>query len=324
MDFRRFAIEVSGFSNRMLEAKERCDTHWQIWHNGKCLVDVWPTTNKYREANLKSGSAARKGDPYVAINRALEIFQPTVVARVVEKQQDAGTVKVALSREYLEELKSKVEYGFNLLNEEARHLFAHAGILIPKHKRCQRCNNDGTIKTTIPGTTTFETEACPVCRGRRGSSQTESGECAIKHKLQWSFDGKGRWIAGSGIHKPKGFDRPWIIKATQDGLFSISDSYFDMVVDNFKTLPEAQEYCQKQTNRLHSPNIESTETTTSEQRLLSCAYELLKSVTVNEEGRARTDLPGSLQMATDQTIWHTWMRLTRRLMTEMELVFKKP
>lgn len=243
MDFTRFRGEVSRRSGSRLLAKERCSTHWQIWHNDECLVDVWPTTNKYRQSNLEAGLAAAKGDPYVAIDRALEMLVPAPKTKPVGNPQPAGTVTVRLSQEYLKELAEKVEHGFNLLNEEARHLFAHAGILVPKHKRCERCNNDGTIRTIIPGTTRYETEVCPICLGRRGPVQ----QTQPLRELSWAYDYKGRWIANSSDKDFQGDERTWKIDATTKGSFWIGRSDFIIDEDSceFPTLQEAKDCCQK-------------------------------------------------------------------------------
>lgn len=242
MDFTRFRGEVSRRSGCQLLAKERCSTHWQIWHKDVCLVDVWPTTNKYRQSNLEAGLAAAKGDPYVAIDRALEMLVPAPKTKPVGNPQPAGTVTVRLSPEYLKELVEKVEHGFSLLNEEARHLFAHAGILVPKHKRCERCNNDGTIRTIIPGTTRYETEVCPICLGRRGPIPQPQPQ----RELSWQYNYGGRWRAASQNKKPDGSDRFWRIDATSAGTFDIEDSEFNLDDESreFSTLQEAKDFCQ--------------------------------------------------------------------------------
>lgn len=155
------------------------------------------------------------------------------------QSSNAGTVKITLSREYLDELKSKVEHGFNLLNEEARHLFAHAGILIPKHQRCQRCNAEGSVTNYDNRTKS----TCDLCGGK-GYDPPRTKSTSDTQTLQWKLKTDGRWMAMSKVKNPL-FTNWWIVSVTDDGLFDISASDFNVKnVDCFKTLKEAQGYCQ--------------------------------------------------------------------------------
>lgn len=40
-----------------------------------------------------------------------------------------------MTPERLDELRSKVEHGFNLINSEAREVFEHYGVAVPQLKR---------------------------------------------------------------------------------------------------------------------------------------------------------------------------------------------
>ena len=66
-----------------------------------------------------------------------------------------------MTPERLEELRSKVKHGFNLINSEAREVFEHFGESIDPRKRCEDCAGVGEV-WGIGGYM-----RCPSCNGTR-------------------------------------------------------------------------------------------------------------------------------------------------------------
>lgn len=82
MLFSDFSVQCR---ERGLQPKHRTDTHWQIYSGGRLLVDVWPTTNKYRQCGLGQYQT-RHGYPQQAME-----FARTLTPRDLEVTEHRGT-----------------------------------------------------------------------------------------------------------------------------------------------------------------------------------------------------------------------------------------
>lgn len=72
-NFQRLCLDAG------LEARKCHDTHWQIRAiGGDCLVNVWPTTNRWSPAYVQPGQRAWQGGPQAAVKWA-EQHCPSIV-----------------------------------------------------------------------------------------------------------------------------------------------------------------------------------------------------------------------------------------------------
>lgn len=85
MNFKIFENQVAGFDG--LSVVERCDTHWQVLRDGKPVLDVWPTVNKWRRMGM-GRTKATTGDPIQALELLVQDQPPKTNGHAVAPFDD--------------------------------------------------------------------------------------------------------------------------------------------------------------------------------------------------------------------------------------------